>query len=153
MKLAIATLCFAILALLPGCGGDGNDNDTEEDLVEGEKPDPPGHIPNTLPVTTSNLVCPSGTTLNYENFGEAFLLDHCTTCHNRALPDGQRAGAPLGIDFDQPGDSILWRANMLARAGKADGTMPPVNTVEQTDRELFALWLNCGAPSGNQRIK
>jgi uncharacterized membrane protein len=99
-----------------------------------------------VPQPTS-LVCPKGTHLTYENFGEGFLRNYCQMCHSKGLAAGARAGAPLGADFDAASDAALWRAAMLSKAGTDMSPEPPVNNVSSSERAQFAEWLNCGAPA------
>lgn len=44
--------------------------------------------------------CPEDSILTAENFGAPFMLTHCTGCHHVSLKEGERAGAPLGVDFE-----------------------------------------------------
>lgn len=90
--------------------------------------------------------CPPESFLTWENFGEGFMLDHCTGCHSQLLGESQRANAPLDVDFNtqvQVQDQI---DRIYARSGDANDTMPPVDTIRAEERILLGDWLACGAP-------
>ena len=93
------------------------------------------------------LSCPPDSVLSYESFGAPFMATWCTTCHSSALPEAERAGAPLGVDFDSL-EAIRARADRVwARAAGHNNTMPPVAGPSEDDRLLLGEWLACGAPS------
>src|SRR6187549_3900382 len=48
----------------------------------------------------SGAVCPTDSTLTYDNFGQAFVEDYCTRCHSSALTGAARNGAPSDHNFD-----------------------------------------------------
>jgi hypothetical protein len=50
--------------------------------------------------TPTGSTCPPGSTLTYENFGQAFMESYCTRCHASDLHGADRHGAPLYHDFD-----------------------------------------------------
>lgn len=136
---------FLLACLLSGCGGSGDVD--EEGVAAPEQPSVPEPIPNVAPVPApTTLACPKGTHLTYENFGESFLRNYCTSCHSRNVPAELRGGSPVGANFDDANDASLWRAAMLAKAGTDAATMPPINNVSSLERGQFAEWLNCGAP-------
>lgn len=142
-------LAFALAASSCGDGGDAPDTATDDE----NQPDPPERIPNEAPAPVQTaLNCPKGTHLNYENFGEAFLLNYCTSCHSKHLPAARRAGAPLAANFDTASDASVWRAVILKKA-VTEMSMPPSANMPPLDRALLAEWLNCGAPSGSDRIE
>ena len=89
--------------------------------------------------------CPPDSTLTWENFGGAFVLDYCTGCHGRARVAGERQGAPVQVTFDDPG-SIRTLADRIWRmAGDDNVYMPPVGGPDAATRRLFGEWLACGA--------
>lgn len=159
LKFVVAAALLAATCVVSACGSSG-----EEDApAEAPANPPPDPIPNTAPLPPpTSLVCPKGTTLTYENFGEAFMLNYCTMCHSKNLADGQRGGAPIGVDFDGPDEVAIWRGSIIATTlgtTAADGkttttaTMPPSGQVAAGELSLFADWLNCGTPGSTQRIK
>lgn len=91
--------------------------------------------------------CPEDSALSSENFGAPFLLTHCTGCHHSSLGAGERAGAPLGVDFDSL-DDVRARADRIwARAADHNMTMPPLGGPAQDERTRLGEWLACGAPT------
>jgi hypothetical protein len=147
MSPAIREKTTLLLAFMLCCCGSSETKLVEED-------DTPPKIPNLAPIPDpTNLNCEQGTALNYENFGEGFMLNHCTMCHASDLPDGYRGGAPISANFDTPEDVQIWRASIIVNAAQVGSTMPPNNNVSSGDLLLFVEWLNCGAPSGKDRIQ
>jgi len=117
---------------------------------EGDRSETPSKPPNSkLPRTPTNLNCPTGSSLTYENFGEGFMLTNCTSCHARSLEDGNRAGAPVKYNFDKPEDIANQRG--LIRYIAADpktARMPPAGRVSELDQKRLLEWIDCGAPGG-----
>lgn len=76
----------------------------------------PYNIPNSeYSKKITPLKCDEGTFLTYENFGEEFFLNHCTSCHSSDLSDeSARSGAPATINLDTPENIQLFRANILS---------------------------------------
>lgn len=82
---------------------------------------PPYNIPNNKTVKKKDyLDCPTGTFLTYDNFGENFFLNNCTSCHSSSLIDAsepentiQRQGAPVSINLDTPEDIEINRDKIL----------------------------------------
>ena len=104
------------------------------------------------PVLQNGSVCPNGTLLSYENFGESFMLNYCTSCHARDLSEAARSGAPELLHLDRPGDMAQWRAKMITTAATASGGMPPAANVPARDRQKLAEWLSCGAPAETDSV-
>src|SRR5687768_11218954 len=50
--------------------------------------------------TPTGSVCPAGSTLTYESFGQDFMTRYCVRCHSSQLTGAARNDAPLGHDFD-----------------------------------------------------
>lgn len=90
--------------------------------------------------------CPPESFLTWENFGEGFMLDHCTGCHSELLDEGQRANAPLDVDFNTQAQVQDQIDRIYARSGDANDTMPPVNTISAEERIHLGDWLACGTP-------
>jgi uncharacterized membrane protein len=102
------------------------------------------------PMTYPSLAerpCPEDSILTAEDFGAAFMLTYCTGCHHGALPDGERAGAPVGVDFETLAKVRAHADRIWARAGDQNATMPPVGPPPADERALLGEWLACGAPS------
>ncbi|MCY1058640.1 hypothetical protein [Nannocystis sp. SCPEA4] len=91
--------------------------------------------------------CPEDSILTAENFGAPFMLTHCTGCHHAALKEGERAGAPLGVDFESLDKVRAQAAQIWARAADQNATMPPVGPPPADERAQLGEWLACGAPT------
>jgi len=147
----LALITATCLAALLNCGpavGDGAATDEDEDPASSVKPE----IPNKPVRLKTALKCKKGTSLNYDNFGEAFLLNYCTSCHAADLAEEDRIGAPKDINFNTPELAQIWRANMLDALKDKKNPMPPTEDLSPRDLVQFKEWLNCGAPSGTDNI-
>jgi hypothetical protein len=139
-----ALLIFVTLS----CGNAG-DGKVPPDPGPNAPPASPDPVPSStppLPAPTS-LDCKAGTSLTYENFGEAYMLNYCTACHSAHLAGAARNGAPAGQDFDTANDVKLWRSAILDDTSGSAPKMPPVDNVSTADAAELTQWLNCGAPS------
>jgi len=100
----------------------------------------------------SGAACPENSTLDYENFGRAFMTAYCVRCHSSSLAGSARNGAPSDHDFDTL-DTIqsthLEHIDADAAAGplSINSTMPESGP-KPSDEDRFRLgeWLACGAP-------
>jgi hypothetical protein len=93
-------------------------------------------------------VCPEGSTLTWENFGNTFMQTYCTRCHASTLTGADRQGAPLYHDFDslQGVLAVADHVDRKAAAGPAatNELMPisaPTPTLEE--RQKLGEWLAC----------
>ncbi len=91
--------------------------------------------------------CPDETFLTFESFGGPFLISWCSGCHAAGLPEEERQGAPLGVDFDDIEQVRAQAERIWARSGDHNVTMPPVGGPEEDERVLLGEWLACGAPA------
>ena len=91
----------------------------------------------------AEMPCPAtGTALTYENFGAAFLADHCNRCHADSS-----SGAPRTYRFDSVEDVRIHADRIFIRAAGPNVTMPPGPDDPPGDqRDELAEWLACGAP-------
>ena len=98
------------------------------------------------PTEIDDYPCPdAGTTLTYENFGEAFVDSYCNGCHGSAVTD--RQGAPSSYVFDTRDQIAAARDRIFARAAADNDSMPPgPDDPPEAEREELAEWLACGAP-------
>lgn len=80
--------------------------------------------------------------LRYENVGNGLVSRHCRSCHGRYQTGPNRAGAPVGIDFDDELD-IYRHFDGVFREVAIDQTMPPAGGMLQAERELMTEWLRC----------
>lgn len=88
---------------------------------------------------------PAGTTLRYQNFGQAFLQTHCQGCHGGLRPD--RQGAPAGYDFATVEAARALSDRIYARSAASNTSMPPgPDDPPEAERQRLAEWLACGAP-------
>jgi hypothetical protein len=100
----------------------------------------------------TETVCPTDSTLTYENFGREFMEDYCTKCHDSALVGSDRMGAPSFHDFDTVFGirAVSNHIDETAAAGPAsiNEGMPreaPFPTLDE--RYLLGEWVACGMPS------
>ncbi len=100
----------------------------------------------------SGAACPENSTIDYENFGRAFMTAYCVRCHSSSLASSARNGAPSDHDFDTL-DSIqsmhLEHIDANAAAGplSTNATMPASGPQpSDADRYRLGEWLACGAP-------
>ncbi len=118
---------FAFLLALAGCGPDS---------VFG-------------PPTES--VCPTDSTLTYENFGKGFMTQYCTRCHSSELMGADRQGAPSFHDFDTLYGirAVSDHIDETTASGPAatNTGMPPDNPAPTLDeRKQLGEWIACGMP-------
>jgi len=95
--------------------------------------------------------CPPGSALTWGNFGQKFMTDYCTRCHDSALRGEARQGAPSFHDFDTVFGvrAVKVHIDETTAAGPAatnlgmpaDGKLP---TLEE--RRQLGEWLACDAP-------
>lgn len=109
--------------------------------------DPEGTpTPEQTPIVIPGRSCPPESIVTCENFGSSFLSEYCTSCHSSDLPEGTRADAPVGVDFNQYQMVRDWSQRIYARAGDSNDTMPPAANVEPEQRDRLGEWLACDAP-------
>lgn len=96
-------------------------------------------------------VCPPGSAMTYQSFGERFMTDYCTECHHSDLKGAARKGAPTFHDFNLPQgirairDHIDWTS--AAGPAAINESMPPSGPrPTEADRLMLGEWLACGAP-------
>jgi hypothetical protein len=94
------------------------------------------------PGDATGSTCPTGSTLTYANFGQAFMESHCLACHS--------ATGPKSPKFDTIAEIRATSADIdrAAAAGpKAVNTyMPEGASVDEAERRKLGEWLACGAP-------
>ena len=135
-----AALAAALVAAatMAGCG----EADEWDETGEGGAPEV-----ETEFQTLEERPCPEESYLTFESFGGPFLISWCGGCHAAGLPEVERQGAPLGIDFDDLDLVREHAARIWARSGDHNATMPPVGGPEAEDRAMIGEWLACGAPA------
>jgi hypothetical protein len=144
-----------LLCLLLACGAPDDDADTGTSGETTEASSDTGETPTTGDASTTGEAwaslderpCPDDSALSSENFGGPFLLTHCTGCHHSSLGEAERAGAPVGVDFDSL-DDVRARADRIwARAADHNTSMPPAGGPAPDERVRLGEWLACGAPT------
>ena len=141
MRSPILTLLLssAFAAHLCACAGD--------EIAETEaKPEGPSYDEEVASaVELTERPCKEDSFLSYENFGGPFIVTWCNGCHSSALAEDMRAGAPLGIDFDDVALTRQHAERIWVRAGDHNVTMPPAGDPDPLEREMLGEWLACGA--------
>lgn len=102
--------------------------------------------------TPTGWVCPTDSTLTYENFGKQFMDTYCVDCHDSAKTGSARHGAPAFHDYDTVLGvrQTIDHVDEYAAAGpNAVNTIMPEDDPRPTEAERQQLgeWLSCGAPS------
>lgn len=106
-----------------GCGSDG--------ATGGDPPIDPGACETSY--------------LDYDNFGEPFLLDWCAGCHSAGLPLNMRQMAPADVNFDTLDGARRFADRIAARATGPMANMPPAGGPSAEERAMLAEWIACGA--------
>ncbi len=96
-------------------------------------------------------VCPTDSTLTYENFGKGFMTQYCTRCHSSELMGADRQGAPSFHDFDTLYGirAVSDHIDETTASGPAatNTGMPPDNPAPTLDeRKQLGEWIACGMP-------
>ena len=86
--------------------------------------------------------CDRDPPLDYDSFGEGVMNKHCTGCHSSYLPDGQRYGAPLGVDLNTYQGVLTWAERIRDRTLDLE-TMPPGGGLSEQDLLMIDEWLRC----------
>jgi uncharacterized membrane protein len=96
-------------------------------------------------------VCPPTQTLTYANFGQPFMAEHCTRCHDSAKVGAARMGAPSFHDFDtifgiRAVSEHIDETTAYGPAAENDSMPPsgPFPTAEE--RRQLGEWIACGMP-------
>lgn len=131
MRLLLASL-FAASLLISGCGRPEEKDEKEEETFP--------------PINTYDYTCDPASVVTWENFAQGWITRQCLPCHSSELLEGQRADAPLGVDFNTYEDVRFWADNMFLRAAYDHTTMPPAGGPYPEDRILFGDWMACQAP-------
>lgn len=107
----------------------------------------PGPGSDELPIADSGDTpdgCVDVPVVDWDNFGQGFLLEACQGCHATTTAD--RYGAPEDVSFDTVEQAWLHADEVLNVAATDDPSMPPRGGVEEDDRVRLRWWLECGAP-------
>lgn len=90
--------------------------------------------------TADSDPCDGAPVVTWANFGNAFVLKNCQSCHASTAPD--RYGAPTEVTFDTEDQTLALADRVLVRVVDEE-TMPPMGGVSSEDRQLLATWLTC----------
>ena len=85
-------------------------------------------------------VCDTALPVTWSNWGQGFVLTHCSGCHAETALD--RHGAPEGLFFDTE-NQVLESAAMLLSMVVEEETMPPAGGVREEEMVLLEAWLGC----------
>ncbi len=121
--------CLSVLflaSLMGSCGGSDPDAETAQETAAANP---------TVDCATSYLT--------WSNFGEAFFLQWCTSCHHAGLVNDGRDGAPPGVDFDTYDGALIWSDEVDHRTFVV-GDMPPILGPLDEERERLHEWIACG---------
>ncbi|MBM4392256.1 MAG: hypothetical protein FJ090_14140 [Deltaproteobacteria bacterium] len=88
--------------------------------------------------------CADAAVVDWDNFGQGFLLMACQGCHASTTPE--RYGAPDDVTFDTVEQAWDRASDILRVAAGETPTMPPRGGVEDDDRVRLVWWLSCGTP-------
>lgn len=83
--------------------------------------------------------------VSWEQFVEPTLRNWCVPCHSVNVPEVDRRGAPLGVDFDTWEQSHAWADRIAVRVLDEARPMPPAGGLADWEREDLARWAACGA--------
>ncbi len=103
---------------------------------------PASHSGDTAPAAGEG--CGDVPAVDWDNFGQGFLLEACQGCHATTTAD--RYGAPEDVSFDTVEQAWLHAEEILNVAATDDPSMPPRGGVEDDDRVRLRWWLECGTP-------
>ena len=85
--------------------------------------------------------CDQAPLVNYDNFGQRFLIHNCQACH--ASTTNNRYGAPEDVFFDTKEATSLWLDRIHATTIGEGGSMPPAGTIAEDDHIQLYWWLVC----------
>ncbi len=135
------------------CPDDEHEHGRAGDLVGQRRPQAHDHEAETCGEETefgppTESVCPQGSTLTWESFGQEFMSTYCTRCHASTLEGDARQGAPLYHDFDTFMGVLVVadHVDMKAASGPAaTNELMPIGTPTPTleERQQLGEWLAC----------
>lgn len=100
--------------------------------------------PATQDSASEDAFCADAPTVDYNNFGEGFLLANCQGCH--ASTTANRHSAPKTVTFDTVDQVWAWAPNILSSATGDSPAMPPRGGIDPDDRIRLEWWLRCAPP-------
>lgn len=141
---------MTLVCLAAACGGDKS----VEPYVPPENGDSNGVPDGSVKAKVDAGGCDPD--ISYAGFVDPLVTNQCVTCHSEALVDGQRSGAPVGIDFDSEPQLVSHAERVLVRAVE-DRTMPPGSPLSDCDADrlrmyLAAMSVTACTPNCNDRV-
>ena len=99
----------------------------------------------------TGAVCPTPSTLTYNNFGKPFMEMYCTKCHASDKVGEARNGAPTFHDFDTLQGIKVVADHIDETTGSGPNAtnegMPEDNPKPSlAERQMLAEWIACGMP-------
>lgn len=99
----------------------------------------------------TEAICPTGSSLTYDNFGREFMESYCTRCHSTELTGEDRQGATSFHDFDTLFGikAVSIHVDFTTASGPAatNDSMPPNGpTPTFEEREQLGEWIACDMP-------
>ena len=91
---------------------------------------------------STGSTCPTGSTLTYANFGQAFIQTNCLACHSASGPESPKLDTLAQV---QTNKTDIDRAAAAGPNG-VNTYMPDGSSVAEADRRKLGEWLACGAP-------
>jgi uncharacterized membrane protein len=143
-RLSRPSLCSLLSALVLGLAACGEGSTTEPNANDDD-----GHDHDAA--VASGAVCPPGSTLTFQNFGNDFMQRYCLSCHSVNSQGAARGGAPTDHNYDTVADVRRWGAEIDKHAAAGPSSvntlMPPaLPRPTQPEREQLGQWIACGAP-------
>lgn len=92
--------------------------------------------------SATGSTCPTEQTLKYDNFGQAFIQNHCLSCHSSGGPESPK------LDTQAQIQAHIADIDKAAAAGPnvVNTYMPEGSSVDEAERRKLGEWLACGAP-------
>jgi hypothetical protein len=109
----------------------------------GDLPPPP--ISKDTVTDTGTTLADCGAGVQWNGFGQGFLLTYCTACHATTVTGEGRKGAPEGIDFDTLAGTQDHTERIKVRV-LTSGDMPPSGGPSSEELAMLKQWLDCGLP-------
>ena len=82
----------------------------------------------------------------YENTGQIFLMNWCTSCHHSEIPADQRYEGSENVNLDTY-DSFIANLDIVEIVALSESpTMPEAGGPTTTELEQMREWVACGAP-------
>jgi hypothetical protein len=94
------------------------------------------------PGDSTGSTCPTNSPLTYATFGEAFMTEHCLSCHRAGGPESPTLST---LDQIRANKDVIDRS-AAAGPNAVNTYMPDGSSVAEAERRKLGEWLACGAP-------